>query len=82
MALTTLDHTVQVREMILTGEARRLRLDAKISLSSIAQEVGVSIATVSHWELNRRQPRGKGALRYLQALNKIRPLAATMTGVA
>ncbi len=75
MAMTILDQTVEVREMIQTGEARRLRQAARISLSNLAQEIGVATATVSHWEHERRLPSGLSAVRYLQALNKIRKLA-------
>lgn len=61
----------RVRALAKSGEARRLRLEAALSLGEIASAVGVSTSTVYRWEAGERQPRGDGAVRYLEALEAL-----------
>lgn len=53
-----------VRALAATGEARRIRTRAQLSLGDIAQTCGVAPSTVHRWESGHRVPRGEPALRY------------------
>ena len=64
----------EVRGRVLSGEARRLRLAHRLSLSEVADEVGVSTAAVFAWEAGEYLPRGEHALAYA---NLLRDLART-----
>jgi transcriptional regulator with XRE-family HTH domain len=54
----------RVRGLAADGTARKLRLEAGLSLGEVAEHVGVGIPTVSRWEQGERRPRGRFALRY------------------
>lgn len=60
-----------VRHLARTGEARRRRTAARLSLSEVAQAVGVSAPTISRWERGQRMPRGAHAVAFLQLLESI-----------
>jgi len=62
---------VDVREAAQTGEARRLRLAAGLSLGEVASEVGVGVPTVWRWENGQRRPRGTAAVRYAKLLEAL-----------
>jgi transcriptional regulator with XRE-family HTH domain len=57
------------RNAELTG--RTLRQAAGLSLADLAQEVPVSIATLSRWENGLARPRRANAARYQQLLEEI-----------
>lgn len=75
MAATDLDKKLQLNQLIATGEAKRIRETARITLEDIASDINVHYMTVWRWENRYRIPRGNHALRYLGALNRI---AATL----
>lgn len=52
------DHTV----------CRQIREDARVEVTRIASEVGVSRQTISLWESGRRRPRGQAGLKYARIL--------------
>jgi transcriptional regulator with XRE-family HTH domain len=56
------------RRLASDGTARRLRLEARLSLRDVASAVRVNVATVSRWERGQRVPHGDAALRYSQVL--------------
>jgi DNA-binding transcriptional regulator YiaG len=60
-----------VRELAESGEARRLRLRAGLSLGEVARELRVAVPTVLRWETGERRPRGRAALRYAQLLEQL-----------
>jgi DNA-binding transcriptional regulator YiaG len=60
-----------VREAARSGEARRLRLSAGLSLGEVAREIRVAVPTVLRWETGERRPRGKAALRYGRLLEQL-----------
>lgn len=70
------ERLTQVRRMCITGEARRRRLDARLSVNELAAACGVSGLTVHRWETGSRRPRRDAALRYLNVLEKIARVAA------
>ncbi len=53
------------------GTARLIRVEAGLSLSELAQAVGVDRGTIWRWESGRRRPRGPAAERYLAALEEL-----------
>jgi len=61
----------RVRQLTATGEARRLRLRARLSLGDIARSIGVERTTVLRWERGERQPRGSAALEYGDLLDRL-----------
>jgi transcriptional regulator with XRE-family HTH domain len=77
MAESILDQVVQARSLASSGEARRIRVAARVSLTELADEVGVTAGAVSFWELSKRRPSGRLAVRYLKALNKLQARADT-----
>ncbi|MFE5868885.1 helix-turn-helix domain-containing protein [Streptomyces roseifaciens] len=58
----------RVRADALSGQARQIRLNTRVSLSELAGLCGVDPSTVWRWEQGIRVPRGEAALRYAQAL--------------
>jgi len=60
-----------VRELAESGEARRLRLRAGLSLGEVARELRVAVPTILRWETGERRPRGKAALWYAQLLEQL-----------
>lgn len=73
------------RTAAATGEARRLRQDAHLSLADVAATCDVDQATVHRWECGKRRPSLPAALRYaillegLQARDPSPPTVATLT---
>jgi DNA-binding transcriptional regulator YiaG len=59
------------------GQARAIRLAARVSQAELAAELGCSRASVSRWETGQRAPRGRAAGRYLRLLQR---LARTVEG--
>lgn len=59
----------RLREQTVSGEARQIREDAKVSQSEIARVVGVPPSTISLWEGAKRVPQGDKALRYAEVLD-------------
>ena len=53
-----------VRALAASGTARSIRLEARLSLSEVADQIGVSTSTVFRWEQGQRKPKGQPALRY------------------
>jgi transcriptional regulator with XRE-family HTH domain len=62
----------RIRRMQQTGEARRLREQAGVSLRTMARAVGVRASTLIRWEAGRVRPREGTALAWLAALDQIR----------
>lgn len=64
----------RVRSLAETGEARRRRVEARLSVTEAARTLDVAPATLSRWEHGQRRPRGALALRYAQFLNELSEL--------
>lgn len=60
----------RIRRWCATGEARRRRKDAGLSLMEVAEAIGVNLTTVHRWENGSHRPRRSAALRYLAALEQ------------
>ena len=61
----------RVRRLTRTGEARRIRLRYGLSLTEIANAVGVSPGAISRWEHGQRRPTGDHALVYADLLDQL-----------
>jgi DNA-binding transcriptional regulator YiaG len=70
---------VRAQILLASGEARRIRENAHVSRSDVAQVLGVQPAAVSHWENRRRRPRTKVAARYGELLDSLEQMT---TGAA
>jgi transcriptional regulator with XRE-family HTH domain len=62
------ERLVRMRQMARSGEARRIRLAAELTLREVAAEVGVDAGTVSRWEAGLLAPRCGHALRWEEVL--------------
>lgn len=56
-------------------ECRAIREGSSVSLSAVADEVGVTKTAVWMWEQGRRKPRGVALIRYVRALETMRGAA-------
>jgi DNA-binding transcriptional regulator YiaG len=69
----TLRRRIALRRELPSPQVRRaLREGAGVSLTEVAEAVGVSRQAISHWELGQRTPRGEYLDRYLEALRILR----------
>jgi transcriptional regulator with XRE-family HTH domain len=62
----------RIRRMQDSGEARRLRERAGVSLRTMARAVGVRPSTLIRWEAGQVRPREPTALAWLAALDVLR----------
>lgn len=61
-----------IRAAVASGEARRLREAAHLSIGEVARACGVDQSTVWRWERGNRSPRGASALRYADLIDSLR----------
>lgn len=59
------------RFLATSGEGRRIRLAARITVRELARQIGVSKLTVRRWESGAMVPRADHAVAYLAALRQI-----------
>lgn len=74
MAITPPDQVlalVAARRAAQSGQARRIRIAAGLSLADLAAALGVSRAALSRWECGHRVPRGAAAQRYAGLLEAL-----------
>lgn len=77
------ERLARVRGLALSGEARRIRTEARVSLADIGKACGVAESTVYRWESGLRAPRGRPAIRYLKLLDRLAAQSnSTVGGVA
>lgn len=67
-----------VRQLIDSGEGRRLRRAANVSLGEIASEVGVTLQTIQKWETGQKYPNDLHAMKYTRVLERL----AELTGAS
>lgn len=63
-----------IRSRAASGEARQLRLRARLSLSEVADHCGAVTTTVSRWESGERRPRGEAGLKYARLIAQLSTL--------
>jgi transcriptional regulator with XRE-family HTH domain len=61
-----------IRAAVASGEAKRLREAAGLSIGEVARACGVDQSTVWRWERGSRKPRGARALRYAELIDSLR----------
>ena len=61
----------RIRRMQQTGEAKRLRERAGVSLRTMAGAVGVRASTLIRWEAGQVRPREGTALAWLTVLHQL-----------
>jgi DNA-binding transcriptional regulator YiaG len=61
----------RARRLARTGDARRIRQGAGLSLADVAGVVGVDVSTLSRWETGDRRPMGRPAVAYARLLEKL-----------
>lgn len=71
MAVTDLRRLARINALLESGAGRSIRQAHGLPLSAFADEIGVSPAALSRWELGQRKPRREAALRYLDALEQL-----------
>lgn len=74
-AATPIDEVLElaeVRALVASGEARRIREAARLGVAEMGRAVGVSHTVILRWEANERTPRGEPALRYGRLLAALR----------
>lgn len=76
MTSDDLDQLVTMRQLVRTGDARQLRQGAGLSRRELAASVGVTVSTLTKWELGQRVPNGDAALRYARVLGRLQATAA------
>lgn len=73
MAQTQILRLARVRAAVSSGEARRLREAARLSIGEVASACGVDQSTIWRWERGTRSPRGSDkVLRYGELLDLLR----------
>lgn len=69
MNLSKATRLARVKAMAASGEAKRVRTDARLSMRDVAMAVGVDTSTVCKWEAGTRVPRGDAAWRYAELID-------------
>lgn len=72
MAQAQILRLARVRAAVSSGEARRLREAARLSIGEVARECGVDQSTIWRWERGFRSPRGDKALKYGELIESLR----------
>jgi transcriptional regulator with XRE-family HTH domain len=65
---------LETRQLLASGEARRIRELAGLRLSDVAADIGVTGSAVYRWERGERVPQGRAAADYAVLLLAMREL--------
>lgn len=71
MELSEIMLLVEAHKKARSGDAKKIRRRAGLTMAHVAAVVGVSESTVSRWEGGSRKPRGEHALRWAALLNEL-----------
>lgn len=58
--------------LLRDGRAEELRRGRGLTTGQVARAIGVAPETVWRWETQKRTPRGRAAVRYLELLERLR----------
>ncbi len=64
------------RTLAATGEGRRCRIAAGLSLREVASAIGASPTTVWRWEMAERSPRGSSAVAWASLVRALKKRAS------
>lgn len=70
----------QVRAAVTSGEAKRLREAAHLSIGEVARACGVDQSTIWRYEQGTRKPRGRQALAYAELIDSLRTATHVSSG--
>lgn len=59
------------RGLVRSGQGRRARERAGVSLEELAAAVGVSVVELMAWELREREPEGAAAADYVRVVRRL-----------
>lgn len=76
MQLNDLLALTLMRRALASGEAKELRIDARLSRAEVAELLGVTPEAVMKWELGERVPRGQPARSYASLLVSLRSVSS------
>lgn len=71
MSTRQLMRIAEVRRRLKSGEARELRMAARMTLSEAAKVAGISTASAWRYENGERSPRAAQALAYARLLERL-----------
>jgi transcriptional regulator with XRE-family HTH domain len=75
MSVTEATTVSLVRTLCATGEARKTREAAHLSLAEAGNAIGVAPAVLARWETGQAKPRKAAALRYAALLGELEAIA-------
>lgn len=58
----------QARHLSTSGNGKRIREQAKLTLKEVAEHIGVDVKTLRRWESGESMPRGDKAIAWVRAL--------------
>jgi DNA-binding transcriptional regulator YiaG len=67
---------MRARSLAASGEGRRIRLEANVSLREMAPDVKAHWSTIARWETGETRPRGEAARRWVALLDELRKAGA------
>lgn len=62
---------VEAHKRARSGEAKKIRQQAGLTMAQVAVVVGVDVSSVSKWESGSRKPRGEHAVKWAALLNEL-----------
>jgi DNA-binding transcriptional regulator YiaG len=69
--ITAVEEAKARRALPSPAMRRAVRVNARVSMRAIAEDIGVSVAAVALWEVGKREPRGQNLIRYAAALRDL-----------
>lgn len=82
MELSEIMLLVEAHKKARSGDAKRIRQRAGLTMAQVAAVIGVGESTVSRWEGGSRKPRGEHALKWAALLNELERAQAEPTVAA
>lgn len=73
---------VEAHKKARSGDAKKIRQQAGLTMAQVAAVVGVGESTVSRWEGGSRKPRGEHALKWAALLNELEQSTANVSAAA
>ena len=70
--VAAVERLAEIRALAQSGEARRIRQQARLSQIDVAGAIGVDPSTVSRWEIGTRRPHGAPAVAYAALLTRLK----------
>lgn len=59
-----------------TGDGRRIREAADVSMADVARAINAPESTISRWETSKHLPRGEAAMRWAELLGRLESMRA------